>query len=202
MSKDLRQTLRNARKAIPKNLQEKAAQAIATTIAQQNTFKASHSIAVYHAQDGEVDPSELIKLAWAMSKTLYLPKIQYAEPPTLIFQHYTENQSLHPNAHGILEPQAHIQAIPAAELDLVLVPLVAFDHKGARLGRGAGYYDRAFSFKLTQAKKTKPYLLGLAYELQKVDEILTHKHDVFLDGVVTEQHFYDFCDEEEANEST
>ena len=72
------------------------------------------------------------------------------------------------------------------EVDLVIVPLVAFDENGNRIGHGGGYYDR-FLKKYPRAKK-----IGLAYELQKIDEVPAEPHDVPLDAVITEAQVYQF----------
>lgn len=67
--------------------------------------------------------------------------------------------------------------------DLILAPLVAFDHQGHRLGRGGGWYDRA----ITQVRMVKPCrVIGVAYSGQQVDALPTEPHDVRLDGVLTE----------------
>ncbi len=76
-------------------------------------------------------------------------------------------------------------------MDLVLIPLVGFDADGNRLGMGAGFYDRTFAFLQQNKRPTKPYLLGIAYEIQKIDQIIAETWDVRLDGIVTEKNFYE-----------
>jgi 5-formyltetrahydrofolate cyclo-ligase len=73
---------------------------------------------------------------------------------------------------------------------LVLVPLVAFDVHGMRLGMGGGYYDRSFAFRMTEGYASKPALVGLAYEIQKVAALEQRAWDVPLDGIVTEASAY------------
>jgi 5-formyltetrahydrofolate cyclo-ligase len=91
---------------------------------------------------------------------------------------------------GIPEPRSDLRRLPgrrvaAADLDLVVVPGVAFDRRGGRLGHGFGYYDRL----LRQARADTP-LVALAFECQLVEEVPTEAHDVFMDLVVTEAAVY------------
>ena len=89
------------------------------------------------------------------------------------------------NAFGIPEPLAG-EAIGARWLDLVLVPTVAFDARGARLGMGAGYYDRALEFRRRLAHWRGPRIVGLAFDCQQVARIPLGPHDIPLDAIVTE----------------
>ena len=92
------------------------------------------------------------------------------------------------NRFGILEPSyPHMRVMPLRSLDIVLVPLVAFDRFCHRLGMGAGFYDVTFAFK---HKEKGPKLIGLAYDFQKVFSVPRSKLDLKLDGVVSEKGFY------------
>ena len=76
---------------------------------------------------------------------------------------------------------------------MIFLPVVAFDINGNRLGRGAGYYDRTLAFvneQIEQGTHIKPCLIGLAYEFQKIEQIITDKWDVALDIIVTENNIY------------
>jgi 5-formyltetrahydrofolate cyclo-ligase len=75
----------------------------------------------------------------------------------------------------------------ASMLDIVFTPLLGFDRKGHRLGQGGGYYDATFEFL---KQKSHPYLIGVAYECQQLDEIVCNEWDIDLHGVITEQCFY------------
>src|SRR5262245_55218940 len=92
--------------------------------------------------------------------------------------------------YKILEPRPELRSVPekrvtAAELDLVVVPGVAFDRRGARMGHGFGYYDKL----LKNARADAP-LVALAFECQLFDEIPIEDHDVFMDLVITEKAVY------------
>ena len=75
------------------------------------------------------------------------------------------------------------------QLDLVLAPLVVFDENRNRIGMGGGFYDRSFAMRKA-VEVTEPVLIGVAHELQKVDEIIPQEWDVRLDMVVTDQAIY------------
>ena len=92
--------------------------------------------------------------------------------------------------YKILEPKAELRDVPGKridvkELDLIMVPGVAFDARGARMGHGFGYYDKL----LEHARPDTP-LVALAFECQIFPEIPTHAHDVFMDKIITEKAIY------------
>lgn len=189
---ELRQTALEKRKNIPKLQQQTAAFALTERIAELNIFQNSQHIATYMAHKGEIDPAPLLALAEQLHKQIYLPVIDRKRPGQLCFQAYTASDTLHKNSFGILEPVLDPKrAIEPQKLDLVLLPLLAFDSKGRRLGTGGGYYDQTFAFMHDQVISS-PYLLGLAYELQKVAHIEPEPWDVPLHGAATEQGFYSF----------
>ena len=89
--------------------------------------------------------------------------------------------------YNILEPKPELRTqpekkVPVADLDLVMVPGVAFDERGGRLGHGKGYYDKL----LRHARRNCP-LVALAYECQLFPEVPTDTHDIFMDRIVTER---------------
>lgn len=92
--------------------------------------------------------------------------------------------------YKILEPKAELRGVPAKQvgakdLDLVMVPGVAFDRTGARMGHGKGYYD-----KLLQHARLDAPLVALAFECQLFPEIPTAAHDIFMDLIITERAIY------------
>jgi 5-formyltetrahydrofolate cyclo-ligase len=122
-----------------------------------------------------------------MGKCCFLPILHPLKKNRLWFIEYTPDTHLAPNRFGILEPtRAGKGLVPAWSLDLVLMPVVAFDCKANRLGMGLGYYD--MTFKLHQRHAfSPPVLLGLAYEFQCVAKLPVDSWDVPLDGIVTEK---------------
>lgn len=147
-------------------------------------FEQARHIACYWSIKAEVTTQQIIGHIWRQGKCCYLPSID-EQTKTMQFARYDSSTHLIYNRFGIAEPAANSAIlIPPQALDIVLLPLVAFDKQGNRLGMGAGYYDRVFAFK--HQAGMKPWLLGLAYDLQQVDHLPHEPWDVKLDGVATE----------------
>jgi 5-formyltetrahydrofolate cyclo-ligase len=110
---------------------------------------------------------------------------------SLYFAPYTPGMAMRSNRFGILEPQVHPRHWRRAQdLDLILLPLVAFDLHGHRVGMGGGFYDRSLAFRAHRVHRVKPHLIGLAHELQKVAAVNAQHWDIPLDAIATEQHIY------------
>lgn len=141
-------------------------------------------LAAYRAVRGEIDCDQIVQWAWQSGRRVYLPVTQ--PPRTMTFARWRPNDQFVTSSFGIAEPLPTARRIAAPRLDVVLVPLVAFDADGHRLGHGAGYYDAAFEFRRTP-RRTRPVLIGLAHAFQQLDHIDEREWDVPLDIVVTEQ---------------
>jgi 5-formyltetrahydrofolate cyclo-ligase len=95
------------------------------------------------------------------------------------------------NRFGIAEPDVNWRhAKPAWALDLILMPLVAFDIQGNRLGMGGGFYDRSLAYLNRRKVWRKPYLMGTAFELQKFTQLPHASWDIPMNGIMTEKQFY------------
>ena len=184
----LRQRLRALRSALPPASQQQAALAVAGWLADWPVFTAAHRIAGYWACDGELNPMPLLERAWAANQQVYLPVLTDTPLQSLQFAPYQPDTPLCRNRFNIPEPDVPPTSwLEPPELDLVLMPLVAFDSCGNRLGMGGGFYDRSFAFQRDPGLHGhRPYLLGLGYTLQKVATLFRQPWDVPLDGVVTE----------------
>ena len=154
-------------------------------------FQESQRMAFYLAHDGEVDIKNLLNEALRRKKACYLPTLQTNQGYYLDFYSYHAENLLVSNHFGIEEPNfAQEKSIAITALDLMFLPLVAFDKRGNRLGRGAGYYDRTLASLQHSAKK--PLLIGIAYNFQKVDTLPAETWDIPLNLVITEQKAYYF----------
>jgi len=173
------------REQLDEAAQFNAAQQFAKEFAQTSLFRDSQRIAFYLPFEGELDPSILLKEACQKNKQCFLP-VLLPDPALdslrqMAFFSYCPGSVLHMNRYGILEPDPkHSEKCLPQDLDLVLLPLVAFDAQYNRLGMGAGYYDKTFAFLRPERK---PYLLGLAYGFQHCSELPVDPWDVVLDGV-------------------
>lgn len=131
-----------------------------------------------------MDLSPLMERLRSMGKRLYLPVIHGSR---LWFLPFDAGTPLTRNRFGIAEPTVPPSArcLPQA-LDVVLTPLVAFDDHGRRLGMGGGYYDRTFAYLLKRRRWTRPRLIGIAHNLQRIPVLPAREWDVPLHGVATE----------------
>jgi 5-formyltetrahydrofolate cyclo-ligase len=190
---ELRLRLREARRALIPEVRRAAAIAAAEILSASPQYRDARRIAVYVAVDGELDPEPLVQKARAAGKQVYLPALPTTEAASMGFLPYLPGEPLKPNRFRIPEPVGG-EACAPADLDLVLAPLVAFDSAGNRVGMGGGFYDKTFAF-LKRVQRTRPALIGYAYECQKLPELAPEAWDVPLQGVVTEQQFYLFAGE-------
>ncbi|AJC50376.1 5,10-methenyltetrahydrofolate synthetase [Coxiella endosymbiont of Amblyomma americanum] len=166
------------------------AQKIYKKIIALRCFMKSRNLSFYRASNGEVNIDNVVATAKAMGKNCYLP-VLYANERRLKFYSYLKN-SLIKNRFNIEEPDiSQEKCISLSNLDLIFLPLLAFDMKGNRLGRGGGYYDQTLE-SLKNRNLKKPVLVGIAYEFQKIDTIPIEKWDIPLDLVITEQKIYQF----------
>lgn len=185
----LRRRLRKKRQGLSAVEQRRAAAAVCQLAMSNEHFRASARLAFYCENDGEVATRPLMDLASKQGKQCFLPVI--LDSDELSFVEYKKDQALHAGRYGILQSVGSELFIEPRELDCVFVPLVGFDTAGNRMGMGKGYYDRAFAFK-SESKSTKPVLLGLAHECQKVTSgaLGLNAWDVPLDVIITDKEIY------------
>lgn len=189
----IRAEIRNTRKNLSNNQQIIAAQSLKMNFIQhlksENTTNSKH-IAIYLSNDGELDTSLLIKELWNLNHAVYLPIIHPFNGANLLFQRYEKNSPMRANRYGILEPKLNCSQIcPLPALDYLLMPLVAFDKQGNRLGMGGGFYDRTLA-RLHKQNWQKPQLIGLAHECQLVDALPIESWDVPLKTIITPDKTY------------
>ncbi len=178
----IRQSIRQARKALTPSQQQQAAADLVTQFRTLPELANCQHIAVYLHNDGEIATTPLIEALWQLGKTLYLPVLHPVVPGFLVFQRYQADTPMVLNQFKILEPAlACQQIIPIANLEMILTPLVAFDSAGQRIGMGGGYYDRTFANQASAQQR----MIGLAHNLQFVDAIPAEAWDVPLPKVVT-----------------
>lgn len=188
---ELRRKLRARRAALSDAEQKLAARHLAAHVGATRWFMACRRIACYLPSDGEIDPSLIIERIWRTGKNAFLPVLPRSSHHCLWFAPATPGMELAPNRYGIPEPQVDARAlVHAQDLDLVLLPVVAFDVHGNRLGRGAGFYDRSLAFLRHRSHLRKPHRLGLAHDFQRVESLIADPWDIPLDGVVTDRAVY------------
>jgi len=184
----VRRRIRAARRELDADARLAAAERVAGHLAGIGLPKPRSRVGVYVPMDGELDTAPVIDLARRRLCDVYLPVVTSFSARHMRFARSTGTRSMRANRWGIHEPEG--VGIGGRWLDLVLVPCVAFDADGVRLGMGAGFYDRHFSFLLRRASWQRPRLVGLAYDFQRVASLEPASWDVPLWSIVTDAGVY------------
>ena len=178
----IRQTCLAQRKNLDPHYITHASQKIADSIQNLCIYQEAHDLAWYFPVNGEIDLSILWEKALEKSKHCYFPAIQ--SDNSLCFIPYTAQTNLKLNRYNILEPYSENLAPPLPKLDIIFLPVVAFDQQCRRLGMGKGYYDK------TLIRYPATQFIGVAYEWQKQAHIPSDIWDIPLDMIVTEEKIY------------
>lgn len=159
---------------------EASSRAVAERVASLPAFAGARTVALYPSLGAEVGTAEIARRALAAGKRLAWPRLAPGAL-ALAFAACLPDE-LVPGPLGTREPPPEAPAVALAEIDCLLVPGVAFDARGRRLGRGRGHYDATLAALPPGAAR-----IGLAFEAQLVAEVPREPHDVPLDAVVTER---------------
>jgi 5-formyltetrahydrofolate cyclo-ligase len=166
-----------------------AAQGLRRSLERLPEYHTDVRVAGYWATDGELPLNLAIPPLAARGQQFLLPLV--GDGRELRFAPWQAGDPVQPNRYGIPEPVAPREWFAPFQLDLVLVPLLAFDRRGHRLGYGGGYYDRSFAFLREQVRPTEPLLVGIAYGFQERDAVDAEAWDVPLDYVATDRELID-----------
>lgn len=164
------------KKTYTKTVLQDLSSKIMTCLEKTDLFRQASCIAFYHAIAGEVQTDGLIE-KWYRDKTILLPLV---EGDDLRLLRYEGKDSLKSGAFGILEPAEGCRPVAESDIDLIVVPGVAFDRSHNRLGRGKGFYDRLLS-KLNVPK------IGICFDFQLKDQIPAEPFDRKMDLIITEK---------------
>ncbi len=150
------------------------AQLVFAEIESMEQFKSANTVLAFWSLPDEIDTHDFV-IKWAAEKRMVLPVVVGEE---LELRHYKGVEYLEKSSgFGIMEPKTG-ELVDTAEIDFAIIPGVAFDKRGNRLGRGKGFYDRTLP-KLVNAVK-----VGVAYEFQLIDSVPVSDHDIPVDVVV------------------
>jgi 5-formyltetrahydrofolate cyclo-ligase len=181
----LRQQMSQLRKDVTPADSARAGQAAASALFDLDLARRAQRIALYAALPYELPTRPLFDVVVEKIGAALLPRT--VDPLGLEFFAVACWDDLRPGAFGVLEPGNDGAAVRLMPGDLVVVPGVAFDEDGYRLGHGKGYYDRAFAAELGDA----PTLLGFGYEFQIVDAVPHDHRDRQMDAIVTDRKIRD-----------
>lgn len=190
-----KKTIRKAIQDIKNNLTDEylssASKAIVNTLINSEAFKNANTIMCYVSFGHEVDTKLIIDECFKQGKTILIPIISRNADGTSFMeasQLIDSSIDLSPGTMGILEPKASsIRIRDPKTIDLIVIPGLAFDKVGNRLGYGAGYYDYYL-------KKVRDdcYQIAITFSCQLVDWIPTEEHDIPIPQIVTERGFNHF----------
>lgn len=184
IKKIVRDNMKQIRSKVSFSYKNKASNQICTRVSLLEDYRHAKRIALYFSVNGEIDLGLLWNNAPLQGKFCYFPVLN-EDNLILSFLPATPATPFKKNRYGIPEPDVSPDlAIPTEQLDLILMPVVAFDARCTRVGMGAGYYDRTFQ------NKTNCCLIGIAYQFQRVDYIEPNSWDIPLNAVVTQRAVY------------
>ena len=187
ISGDIRQQLRAKRRALTAEQQRLCSEQLASILCNESFFLRAKRVGIYLANDGEIDPSVVLAAALKAGKTCFLPILHPLKKNKLYFGQYESGTKLVNNRFGIPEPTINsTQIAPPWSLDIIFMPLVAFDRQGNRMGMGGGFYDRTLAF-MKDSKRLKPKLVGLAHGCQEVETLSQQSWDIPLHLIATDQ---------------
>jgi len=161
------------RNAVDSRDRAKRSRRIQEILINSKEFLSAKVIGAYYAFGSEVNTDLIIDKARALGKKVALPSV---EGKSISFYELSSGRYLVKGRFGIMEPLPYG---PVDKIDLLVVPGIAFDKKGHRLGYGKGYYDNFLS-------KKKSFSIGLAYSFQLVDELPAGRNDRKIDAITTE----------------
>ena len=186
---ELRKSVRSQRSGLSAARRRALDAAINRHLLEYAERTAPGTIAAYMAFDGEPDVGPALRQLDAAGVRLALPVV-LDEPGRAVigFRQWLPGSAMQPNRYGIPEPVG-TPDMRLPEIELVLVPLVAWDPSGGRLGMGASFYDRLFE---PYAAISRPRRLGVGYQLQKRERLPLDPWDIRLHGMLTEDGCLDF----------
>lgn len=187
MKNTVRKEVLESRKAMSSQDLKSKSDSICSYLLESDFYKNSSVIMAYIDFRNEVQTESLIKKALSDGKKIVIP-ISVVDTKQLILSELIDyDGELESGAYGILEPkQEFVRETDPQTVDLVLIPGVAFDSKGYRIGYGAGYYDRFLERVRPDVAK-----VALGFDLQMVADAYPDDHDFPVDSVITESGIID-----------
>lgn len=175
MKKNEARTKARARKALlSESERQQAASIVFEQIEQLAPFMMAQHILIYHSLPDELSTLRFLG-KWNLKKQFFLPRVNGVNLDILPY----DKSTLKLGAFHIEEPQGN-EVTPLEQIDLIIVPAIAFDNKGNRVGRGRGYYDRLLA-------GTPAIKVGVAFDCQIVDDIEVDPYDQPVDIIITER---------------
>lgn len=181
----LRRQIREKLKTIPASDKQSLSRQAAELLSLQSRWQQAKSILFHAPIPGELDLWGLVSEALNSGRTVALPRFVAEDNLYIVCEIDNLDGDLQPGQFGIREPSEDCRQISLNRLDLILVPGVAFDLQGRRLGRGKGYYDQLLA-------EVRGPICGVAFDEQIVTEVPLEPHDVVVDCILTPTRWLEF----------
>ena len=179
-----RATARARRRALSKTERTRHSASICQNLTNSEAWQEATTVAIYASFRSEVETGELLKLAVVQGKRLVLPKVIAQGEPLGFFDVRPSSGGVWPldtGTFGVDEPNESCDQVPLAQIDLLILPALAIDKSGARLGWGGGFYDR------TIERCPTARVLAAVFDCQIVESVPVGEHDQSVDGWVSER---------------
>lgn len=183
LKSDIRNDIANAIQSIPaEELQQKTAQIENRLFEFANFMEANISL-LYVSHSHEVDTRQIIQRCFDFNKLIVLPAFNVDKFSMTLLKVDRLDEDLRLGPRGILEPDpGRCKAVPIDRIDIAIIPGIALDEKGGRIGSGQGYYDRFLPRLPITTRK-----VALAYECQIIQQVPMESHDKHVDIIITEE---------------
>ncbi|MBT9613563.1 MAG: 5-formyltetrahydrofolate cyclo-ligase [Burkholderiales bacterium] len=187
----LRRDMRDRRRTVSAEDARTASQHLLRLAKRHHLLLRNQRIGFYLPLGEEIDLLPLMNAALWLHKACFLPVVPPRGARRMWFSRITDHPTWYQNRFGIYE-HGSIQRVRAHKLDVLFMPLVAFDSEGNRLGMGGGFYDASLTYLRSRRAYRKPKLIGVAYDFQHVESLPYEPWDVTLDAVLTDRKLYRF----------
>ena len=178
---DIRNNILSLRNKLKKEEKSRADEIIFNSLVKSNIYKSANKIFTYISYKSEVDTKAIITYSLNNNKEIYVPKIN-SQNKTMEAVRIHNFSELIVNKYGISEPSIVDKNNIGLDFDLIIMPGVAFDREGNRLGYGGGYYDKYISHLNKEVNK-----VALAYSFQLVNNIEAEEHDIKVNSIITDK---------------
>lgn len=180
--RSLRERILRARDALPAATRARFGDAIVAALCAREDFRLAGTVLLSLAFRSEWETRPLYEAALALGKTAVAPRVNPASRMLELYAIADLDRDVASGYQGIAEPLQHCRVVAASAVDWVLVPGVAFDALGYRIGYGGGYYDRLLPTLREDARR-----IAGAFEMQIVERVPAAAHDLMVDAIVTER---------------
>ena len=183
----LRRAMGEQRDAVTPERRTTLAKRAAQVFLELPEARTARTVAGFVSTRSEIDTDPLLGSLRRRGVKVVLPRVSTGLLPPRLRFHRAKRSELVFGIFGLLEPRPDAPEVAAHEIDLFMVPGLAFDHRGARVGYGGGYYDELAAYVRAHPDATNARFVGLGFDFQLVDACPTGEWDVPLDCVVTDE---------------